>query len=574
MRLLESSASSFSRFTEGFTLPFVRRGLVLVDGLNYDNGDAFDSNGAGKSLLFEGAVVWPLFGKMSRYGNTRIGADEVCHARHDADVMVTFETSRGRFRVRRQRGPRGSPVVYVETEADGRYVPLPNIGTHATEATDDLTNLLGFDYQTLCSALFLQGSHLLGGVGYAQQMKALESALRFDIFTQAQKQAAERYRAAEDGLREVLTEMDRWLLVAEQARASIKDVESLDESERIEEIEGELDGLEPAVDCAKYWREQVSALDQAREFHSASVASMRTSLQDAEARIAEMTEAFKGRTKVACPTCERPVKDPKALLKLARQRAESVRLQLQGTEQALEQRRKELDEARKALRDCDEAIARTKVLSQELTLLRERQRKSAEILRRERAKLDEAKREMARLTQATADARHALQVARVWTRDKGFEELKAETLGAALPYLNQCADEYSSILTDGAIRVEFRTLRDSRSEPIFRLHGASAPTYEGCSAGERRRIDVILALSLRALARWRLGQPINVALWDEVFDPLDESGVRRAVQILERDITELESVFVITHSPHVKALFPGAQTLRVERSRGVSRVVE
>ena len=140
--------------------------------------------------------------------------------------------------------------------------------------------------------------------------------------------------------------------------------------------------------------------------------------------------------------------------------------------------------------------------------------------------------------------------------------------------LNEAAERYSAIFSDrDALCVSFDTSRDTRTGgSILRIDGASAPTYDGCSAGEKRRIDIIAALSLRALARWRLASPINVAVWDEVLDPLDAAGIERAMTVLQRDLDELESVFVITHSDLVREAFPDAPVWHVIREHGISRL--
>jgi DNA repair exonuclease SbcCD ATPase subunit len=97
--------------------------------------------------------------------------------------------------------------------------------------------------------------------------------------------------------------------------------------------------------------------------------------------------------------------------------------------------------------------------------------------------------------------------------------------------------------------------------------------YEGLSNGERRRADLITALALRACARWRLSESVNISVLDEVFDGLDESGMRRMLEVLQQDIAEIGSVFVVTHRQELKAMFPGCRAIKVERHNGVSRVI-
>src|SRR5258708_2103585 len=158
-RLLSVNVREFARFVAmPFNLVLEHRGLVLVEGVNHDTAGAFDSNGAGKSMLFE-AITWGLTGKMARYGDERIGGEQVTYGDHSADVDIFFDTSRGRFRSCRQRNRTGSPRLKIEARnQQSQGLSLEGQGVNAAEGTDDLASLLGFDYRTLRAALFLQSS--------------------------------------------------------------------------------------------------------------------------------------------------------------------------------------------------------------------------------------------------------------------------------------------------------------------------------------------------------------------------------------------------------------------------------
>src|SRR3972149_6376693 len=105
MRFLSCCINAFARFRTPVLVDLRNLGLVLVEGHNWDAGEAFDSNGAGKSLFFETIAPWVLFGKMPRFGDKRLG-DEVCNEDGLADVSLDIETGSGaRFTVRRTRGP-------------------------------------------------------------------------------------------------------------------------------------------------------------------------------------------------------------------------------------------------------------------------------------------------------------------------------------------------------------------------------------------------------------------------------------------------------------------------------------
>lgn len=568
-RFLNLAVQSFARFTEPFTLDLDRRGLVLVEGENRDSGDAFDSNGAGKSMIFE-ALTWALTGKMARYGDERIGGDEVCYGQHDALVGTTFETSRGTFLARRWRGRTGSPILELSTQQNGEWVALADRGVNAALATDDLASLLGFDYRTLRNAIFLQGTGFdVAGSTFAKQIKLLESVLRFDDFTRATKIAADRAKAYESTAREHMLQLDTWTRQSETARNTIRELENLDESERE-------NALVEGIRTTRAALVRVGIIDQATATHALHEARDVKATAFAELRHARAHALATEGIEQTCPTCETKLDD---------EQRDALRLRVDNAVRACEIAVHQADERvsrwQQHVNELAETIARRDELQRalrnderELQDIRQRAQRRLTIIQTQTRTLTDAEERIATLTADIADTRRNALLAQVWSK-RGFEELKAEILGASAPVLNEAADRYANILSDGALRVEFNTLRETRSENLLRLRRAGdLCSYESLSNGERRRVDLIVALALRACARWRLAEPINLSVWDEVFDKLDESGLRRAVEVLQQDLSELETVFIVTHNPSLKSVLGGAKIMRVIREHGISRVFQ
>lgn len=569
-RLLDVRVESFARFVNPFRLTLDGRGLLLVEGENLDH-HAFDSNGAGKSMLFE-AITWALYGKLARYGDARIGGEEVCYLEHPADVTVEFQTRQGFFSVRRHRRRSGSPVLEVSASEDGQeYTRLHGTGVHADAATEDVASLLGIDYRTLRGAIFLQGSGFdIAGSTYAKQIKMLESILRFDDFTRSAKIAADRARALEIDAQRIIDQMATQSAIVEQARHTIAELEALDESAEelriIEQIRATRDAQKKRKTLDVEFYEADVAL---REAESALqiMRVQRAALERQRRALNELT--------TVCPTC---------LQAVSKEHVEKHALELDGdlqragvAEDLLERDVLEAQPKVQALHQRLEILKRQEhslpLLEQQLTALRARaaQRLGVIVAQTERANAAEAI--LVTLTEQVGGVRQTVQIGQNWRAD--FETLKAQTLGAAGPILNQAAERYEMILADGALHVEFSTQRESRSEDLLRIfHDRISCSYESLSNGERRRVDLIVALSLRAAARWRLPEPINLCVWDEVFDKLDQNGLQRAVEVLQQDLSELSTVFVITHSSALREMFPRARPLLVRRQNGHSEVIE
>ena len=559
MKFLRVRITSFARFVKPVTLELDGRGLILVEG----------KNGAGKSMLFE-AIRWCLFGKMSRYGDERIGSDEVTWNGHPADVRVWFENDRGVFEVRRWRAVGGSPHVSIK---DGDGKPVKGTGVHADDASESVVNLLGFDYSTLRYALTLEGTSLdLASSGFTAQMKILESILRFDVYTEAQKlakAAAASTRAVVDSL---VNEMERQELVLRQAQGSKKEIESMNEETREKELNISIAALTVALeDFAKVETKHAIAEGNVARADKAKIA-LRATLDNERKHLARLESCIVGEQ---CPVCEQSV-DAAHLEEIISVAAKAV-ADLEAT-------------YNQCVETCIDADAKYDALHDRLVDLKEKSREldqatreRADILKRKEKRLSliaaheeraaEAESRLAELTDEVAVARRAFKHNEGWaTRD--YQALKARTLTLATPVLNEAAARYSEILSGGTIVVTFDPNRESKSEKLIRATGETGPDYDSMSNGEKRRVQIITALALRDLARWRLGAPINFSVWDEVFDPLDDEGIAGALAVLQQDTDEMASVFVITHSPSLKEKFPGVRSIRVSRVNGESQVVQ
>lgn len=527
-------------------------------------------------MLFE-AITWALYGKMARYGDERIGGEEVCFLDHPADVTVFFQTSHGYFRVRRRRRRMGAPSLAIHAREDMPHVTddgwtkLAGTRIHAADATDDVASLLGIDYRTLRGAIFLQGSGFdIAASTYSKQIKMLEAVLRFDDFTRAAKVAADRARAAHMDAQRVIDQIASHSGVVEQCRTTISQLESLDESQ-------EEDRIIQEIRDARGAKKELASLDVEWHEMSEQMKAAQTALTLASHALAT-TRAHEnkfGKLGGECPTCyqlipsdhvARLLHDACIATHTAYEREDAA----ERTVLELEPKLHALGERVATLREQSQSLPH---LNRQLESIRARAAQRLGSIVQQTTRRDEAEAHVIALTESVADTRRMAQLGSDWRTD--FETLKAETLGAAGPVLNEAAQRYEHVLADGALHVEFSTLRESRSEDLLRIYRDRVRcSYESLSNGERRRVDLIVALALRAAARWRMSEPINVCVWDEVFDKLDESGLQRAVEVLQQDLSELESVFVISHNPTLRELFPSARTLRVRREGGHSRVIE
>lgn len=79
--------------------------------------------------------------------------------------------------------------------------------------------------------------------------------------------------------------------------------------------------------------------------------------------------------------------------------------------------------------------------------------------------------------------------------------------------------------------------------------------YQTFSGGEKRKIDLALALAQRDLALSISGTSSNILILDEIFDNLDETAISSVSNMFSKVSTEIDSMFVITHMPSVNLAY-------------------
>jgi DNA repair exonuclease SbcCD ATPase subunit len=96
--------------------------------------------------------------------------------------------------------------------------------------------------------------------------------------------------------------------------------------------------------------------------------------------------------------------------------------------------------------------------------------------------------------------------------------------------------------------------------------------FDGLSGGEKQRVDLILQLAIRDLLNSYLNLSANILVLDEITDFLDKKSCRAVMRLLEKELNNIESVFIISH--HASDLeIPVDSELRVVKNEnGISEL--
>jgi DNA repair exonuclease SbcCD ATPase subunit len=190
--------------------------------------------------------------------------------------------------------------------------------------------------------------------------------------------------------------------------------------------------------------------------------------------------------------------------------------------------------------------------------------------------LANAQKEGVRISKEVASTTESLKYLEFWTEGFSNRGIKSMMLDQVVPFLNERARHHASLLTDGAIAVEFATQREMKSGErrdkfdVVVRHFRGGKSYRSCSDGQRRRADIVCTLALGDLSATRVSSPINLAIVDEIFDGLDATGIERALPLLMGLAQDRSSVFVISHSDAMANYFPKTWTVVYEN--GISHV--
>ncbi len=144
-------------------------------------------------------------------------------------------------------------------------------------------------------------------------------------------------------------------------------------------------------------------------------------------------------------------------------------------------------------------------------------------------------------------------------------------IDSVLDDLNKKANEYADILTDGCMDIMIDTSSEKNEITVTISSKDRAESYRGSSGGEKNRANICITLSMQDLVRSRFAKGINLRVFDEVFESLDETGTERVVELLNEIATDAMSVFVITHQTHLKSYFD--HTIKAKWEGGMTEVI-
>jgi DNA repair exonuclease SbcCD ATPase subunit len=534
------------------------------------------NNGSGKSTLSE-AISFALFGRPLR-GVTKPRLVNSINQR-DCLVELWFTILGVPYHVRR-----GIKPQVFEIYQNGTLLPTPaNANDYQTILETDILKLNFKAFQQvviLGNASYIPFMRLTPG----HRRELVESLLDIEVF-------GAMNALNKDDLAAVKTELDR----LQQTRDSVNEMIRLaqtyhdhQEEQRQQQVTLiDTNIVQVTQTCADLERDKVDLMNDLAPYET-----VRKMFADAQAKQGEyerLLADITGRDKKArrerqfysehdtCPTCEQTISDEfkqdryNTLTKTEEDAARAIvqcRALIEKYAAQVAEAQLGLDQAAVIQRAIDAIDAKLPVHRVRITeLKRERERVLAtqypvatagdvEQLQQQLADVETKLEELTR-------RRVIVEAAAMLLRDNG---IKAKVIRHFIPVINRLINHYLTALDfpiSFCLDEEFTESIKSRHRDDF--------AYDSFSEGEKKRIDLALLLTWRAVARLKNSASTNLLILDEVFDSsLDANGTEEFLKI----IANMESdtnILVISHKTDV-LVDKFAHVVVFEKARGFSTI--
>ncbi len=97
--------------------------------------------------------------------------------------------------------------------------------------------------------------------------------------------------------------------------------------------------------------------------------------------------------------------------------------------------------------------------------------------------------------------------------------------------------------------------------------------FDNLSGGEKQRVDLILQFAIRDMLNAYLNSGSNILVLDEITDFLDKQSCAAVMKLIERELTTIESVFVVSHHAAELELPIDSEIKIVKNEYGISEIV-
>lgn len=602
-----------------FSLP----GLTVIEG-QIEGFVGSDSNGSGKSFLFDG-VSFAVFGKCTREDYAGDDVIRLCWKdnrwvdRGDGEgtwVDVTISNGTDTVSIRRHRkDPRFKDNVYLKLN-----------GADVTRGTNPQTNeaierILGMDFTAFVNstAFGVRGDvkQFLAAAD-SDRKRVMEKLLGLEIYSEAQKLANVELRSVVPSMNELDSQRVRISATLSEQRAGLQRAKERDDGKLLADLNrARLKSAEARKALAKAAATETAAgkalaaaeesvaakmqeWETATDAYDRKSTALSSALRDAEvavgtasgklpplqSRIAKWN-TVSGKT---CTACDQKVDAKHAghMKKMIEETIETVKVDLSAATTRADKARKDLKAhaANRPVRPDDSALEEAREAAHAATTARVRiagevtaADKVLESLRGQESSQKAHEDELAALVAASEQELAEVEVEwtklrkrsdhlTFWVEGFGNSGVKSLLIESELPEINRRATGFAQRLLGPGSKIALSATKTLKTREVQREEMSvevqiprCTKKYGGASKGQKLRLDLSLILSCREILAERSAKAFDQFFADELFDGLDRTGSRFVVDLLQ-EIAAKHPVALISHDPRLKTAATRVVTVR------------
>jgi DNA repair exonuclease SbcCD ATPase subunit len=575
---------------------FTGAGLTLIEGANLDTGG---SNGAGKSSGIVDGLAWCLFDRTMR----GVKGDAVINRKFGEDcfVVAEFDRNADKYKILRTRN---------HSRYGTRLAVFKN-GDKFEGGTKEITQQylldeLGIDFDLFkCTVVYAQGDRFNFVDETDKEQKSILSKVRRLDFSLALRNARDSLKMNESSR----IDIERKVAVlkshlVENPGDEFKDLSSswkanqeikLDEAiEELTDVNANTERLRAKlIDVSKY-KDLVTRINEAIANTEAAIKTIHKRRDNIVMNCGHDARLIKNYQLLqkTCATCGQDV-DREFVVRQLTELNDSLRLSesiLAEIEKYIlisnkklevlkEKRRKVntiLEVQDEAIRLMKESVKNSDRAKAKISAIRKENNPYVSMIAQAIEKQRKLEIEIIKLGKEMIEVEKRIPYLRFWDEAFGDRGIKSYVFDSMCSTLNNRANHYLNILTDGTVSIKFDTQSETKkgdTREKFECSVISDGTviqYAAYSGGEKTRISLAVDMALADLMNDYYGSKFNILIHDEQDTYLDREGRQNYMRLLkERSLSQ--HVFVVCHDQEFKASFD--DVWRIEKKDGLSRLV-
>ncbi len=540
-------------------------GINIVTGQNLDNGTR---NGVGKSSLLVDSISFAIYGKTLR--GEHVNRDEIVNEinKKNCEVTVEFYIGSDEYIVTRTIKPNSFTVF--ENGNEIKFDTMKNTERWLEEkigiSHTCFSNILVLNMNDTEPFLTMDASH---------KREVIEDVLNLNIFGRMSDIAKDRHLEAKNNVRTYENDVkssSETLELAKNSRDNILREKEKFETEKnnkilllendIKKLISNKDSLESKIDTNDY----VAILNDL----SLKQDKVKEIIQSCKSRITELTnENIKIKDAVdsienmpVCPKCHTPNPINNELVKNFIE-GEKVKFdnnikEISSKKEILEKSNIILKSLNDKIKENNENKTKQTDLNNELMIINNNLANKQKLLIEESMRVltienvisdDDIKKYSEKyddVSKLYKDASKSFQFNSLLRKILGEEGIRKFVVSKVLPYFNSKINGYLKIMgSDLSLRF------DSNLDEQIITRNREERRYGSFSAGEKKRIDISVLLSLMDLAKLQNSVDTNILILDEVLDTaMDNEGIENFLNYLKSGFKSSypdKSVYIITH---------------------------